>query len=77
MINNSPHPLIICLQEVHPLLLDNLKNIIQPNQIAIGQETPTNYLVTLISHGHINEYKQINLVEIIHWHTFLLKDFHE
>jgi len=61
MINNSPHPLIICLQEVHPLLLDNLKNIIQPNQIAIGQETPTNYLVTLISHGHINEYKQINL----------------
>ena len=61
MITKSPCSLIICLQEVHPLLLDKLKTLVQSNQIAIGQETQTNYLVTLITKGYITEYKQIHL----------------
>jgi endonuclease/exonuclease/phosphatase family metal-dependent hydrolase len=43
------------------LLLDKLKTLVQSNQIAIGQETQTNYLVTLITKGYITEYKQIHL----------------
>jgi endonuclease/exonuclease/phosphatase family metal-dependent hydrolase len=76
MLNKSPHPLIICLQEVHPLLLDKLKTLVQSNQIAIGQETQTNFLVTLITKGYITKYKQIYLdkkialISKIQFHNF-------
>lgn len=61
MISKSHNPLVICLQEVHPLLLDKLKNLVSPSQIAIGQETQSNNLVTLVTKGTILSTQQIQL----------------
>lgn len=61
MISKSPQPLIINLQEVHPLLLSKLKNLVSPTQIVVGQETQSNYLVTIVTQGHITTSKSIFL----------------
>lgn len=61
MITKSPHPLIICLQEVHPLLIPELKKLVGLNQIGITQETQSNYLVTLITQGYIDGINSLQL----------------
>lgn len=61
MISKSPQPLVINLQEVHPLLLDKVKKLVEPTQIVIGQETQSNFLVTIITQGHIVTSKSVQL----------------
>ncbi len=56
MCTKSSCPLIICLQEVHPLLVPMLKQLVDPEQIAYLQE---NQLVTIVTKGIIQSTQAI------------------
>jgi len=63
MCTKSSSPLIICLQEVHPKLLTKLKELVNQDQIAVHQETPINYLVTIVTKSTIQFTKSIRFNE--------------
>lgn len=46
MCTKSTNPLIICLQEVHPLLLSQLQELVNPDQIVYNQSSQ---LVTIVT----------------------------
>jgi hypothetical protein len=61
LFNKSPIPIIICLQEVHPLIVEQLIKEINADQIAIESESNVNNLVTIVSKSKIISHEKIQL----------------